>query len=161
MPSSVITYHANRWRSGNLETRAVRAIRLGLSPLAVYGGVCAAFWLLAHGYFILGGGIFLLAKVVGVAIAAFLFRICEPKLMLIDEPSLGLAPAMVDQVFEALEAVHRSGVSMLLIEQNVTRALEIAGRAYVLEGGRTVADGPAHELREQAHIRQAYLGEAA
>ena len=82
-------------------------------------------------------------------------------LLLIDEPSLGLAPALVDQVFEALESVHRSGVSMLLIEQNVTRALEIAGRAYVLEGGRTVADGPAHELREQAHIRQAYLGEAA
>ena len=85
----------------------------------------------------------------------------QPQLLLIDEPSLGLAPALVDQVFEALESVHRSGVSMLLIEQNVTRALEIAGRAYVLEGGRTVADGPAHELREQAHIRQAYLGEAA
>ena len=85
----------------------------------------------------------------------------QPKLLLIDEPSLGLAPAVVDQVFEAIAQVHQSGVSMLLIEQNVTRALDIADRAYVMEGGRTVADGPAIELRNQPHIRQAYLGESA
>ena len=85
----------------------------------------------------------------------------QPKLLLIDEPSLGLAPAVVDQVFEAIAQVHQSGVSMLLIEQNVTRALDIADRAYVMEGGRTVADGPAFELRKQPHIRQAYLGESA
>jgi branched-chain amino acid transport system ATP-binding protein len=84
----------------------------------------------------------------------------QPKLLLIDEPSLGLAPSIVDQVFEVIERVHRSGVSMLLIEQNVTRALAVANRAYVLEGGRVVTEGPARDLMAQPHIRQAYLGES-
>ena len=82
----------------------------------------------------------------------------QPKLLLIDEPSLGLAPSIVDQVFEVIERVHRTGVAMLLIEQNVTRALDIAQRAYVLEGGRIVTEGPARDLMNQPHIRQAYLG---
>jgi branched-chain amino acid transport system ATP-binding protein len=69
-----------------------------------------------------------------------------------------LAPSIVDQVFEVIERVHRTGVAMLLIEQNVTRALDIAQRAYVLEGGRIVTEGPARDLMNQPHIRQAYLG---
>jgi branched-chain amino acid transport system ATP-binding protein len=85
----------------------------------------------------------------------------QPRLLLIDEPSLGLAPSVVDQVFEAIERIHRSGVSMLLIEQNVSRALAVANRAYVLEGGRVVTEGLARELMTQPHIRQAYLGESS
>lgn len=84
----------------------------------------------------------------------------RPKLLLIDEPSLGLAPSVVDQVFEVIQRVHRSGVSMLLIEQNVNRALAVAGRAYVLEGGRVVTEGASADLASQPHIRQAYLGES-
>ena len=84
----------------------------------------------------------------------------RPRLLLIDEPSLGLAPAIVQQVFEVIRAIHRDGVSILLIEQNVTKALEIAQRAYVLEGGRIVASGRPAELLAQPHIRDAYLGEA-
>jgi branched-chain amino acid transport system ATP-binding protein len=83
----------------------------------------------------------------------------RPKLLLIDEPSLGLAPSVVDHVFEVIEKVHRSGVSMLLIEQNVNRALAVASRAYVLEGGRVVTEGASLELVNQPHIREAYLGE--
>ena len=84
----------------------------------------------------------------------------QPKLLLIDEPSLGLAPSVVEQVFEAISEIHRSGVSILLIEQNAARALAIAQRAYVMEGGRIVSMGDPKELMSQPHIRQAYLGEA-
>ncbi len=82
-----------------------------------------------------------------------------PRLLLIDEPSLGLSPLVVNQVFEAIRAINAEGVAVLLIEQNVAKALESAKRAYVLEGGRIVAHGPAAELAAQPHIRQAYLGE--
>jgi branched-chain amino acid transport system ATP-binding protein len=82
----------------------------------------------------------------------------RPRLLLVDEPSLGLAPAVVDQVFGVLQHVHAQGVSMLLIEQNVAKALSIAQRAYVLEGGRIVGEGAAADLMAQPHIRQAYLG---
>jgi branched-chain amino acid transport system ATP-binding protein len=82
----------------------------------------------------------------------------RPRLLLLDEPSLGLAPAVVDQMFETIRAIHAEGVAILLVEQNVVRALEIAARAYVLEEGRVVADGPPAVLRLQSHIRQAYLG---
>jgi len=82
----------------------------------------------------------------------------RPRLLLMDEPSLGLAPAVVDQMFEIVRAIHREGVAILLVEQNVARALEIANRAYVLEGGRIVAEGPAGALRDDPRIRQAYLG---
>ena len=83
-----------------------------------------------------------------------------PRLLLIDEPSLGLSPLVVSQVFEAIRAINDEGVAVLLIEQNVAKALESAGRAYVLEGGRIVAHGPAGELAAHPHIRQAYLGES-
>jgi branched-chain amino acid transport system ATP-binding protein len=82
----------------------------------------------------------------------------QPKMLLIDEPSLGLAPLIVEQVFETIRRIHASGVSILLIEQNVTKALDLVGRAYVLEGGRIVAEGKPAELRAQPHIRAAYLG---
>jgi branched-chain amino acid transport system ATP-binding protein len=82
----------------------------------------------------------------------------RPRLLLLDEPSLGLAPAVVDRMFEIIRAIHEEGVAILLVEQNVVRALEIASRAYVLEEGRMVADGPPAILREQSRIREAYLG---
>jgi branched-chain amino acid transport system ATP-binding protein len=82
----------------------------------------------------------------------------QPRLLLLDEPSLGLAPAVVDQMFEIIRAIHDEGVTILLVEQNVVRALEIADRVYVLEEGRVVAAGPPAVLREQSRIREAYLG---
>jgi branched-chain amino acid transport system ATP-binding protein len=84
----------------------------------------------------------------------------QPKLLLIDEPSLGLAPLIVEQVFATIRDIHASGVSILLIEQNVSKALDVVERAYVLEGGRIVAAGRPAELRAEPHIRAAYLGAA-
>lgn len=83
----------------------------------------------------------------------------HPTLLLIDEPSLGLAPSVVELVFDAIKEIHRSGVSILLIEQNAVRALEAASRAYVLEGGRIVTEGDPQELMQRPAIRAAYLGE--
>jgi branched-chain amino acid transport system ATP-binding protein len=85
----------------------------------------------------------------------------RPRLLLLDEPSLGLAPAVVDHMFEIIRAIHAEGVAIFLVEQNVARALEIASRVYVLEEGRIVAEGPAAALRDDARIRQAYLGFAS
>jgi branched-chain amino acid transport system ATP-binding protein len=82
----------------------------------------------------------------------------QPRLLLLDEPSLGLAPAVVDHMFEIIRAINAEGVAILLVEQNVARALEVAARAYVLEEGRIVTDGPASIVRQHARIRQAYLG---
>ena len=82
----------------------------------------------------------------------------RPRLLLLDEPSLGLAPAVVDHMFEIIRAIHAEGVTILLVEQNVVRALEIADRAYVLEEGRVVAGGAPAVLREQTRIQEAYLG---
>ena len=82
----------------------------------------------------------------------------RPRLLLLDEPSLGLAPAVVDHMFRIIRAINAEGVAILLVEQNVVRALEVAARAYVLEEGRTVADGPPAILRQQSRIREAYLG---
>jgi branched-chain amino acid transport system ATP-binding protein len=84
----------------------------------------------------------------------------RPRLLLFDEPSLGLAPAVVDQLFEIIRAIHAGGVSILLIEQNVVKGLEIAERAYVLEEGRILTEGRPAELLARSHLRQAYLGEA-
>jgi branched-chain amino acid transport system ATP-binding protein len=82
----------------------------------------------------------------------------RPRLLLLDEPSLGLAPAVVDQMFDIIRAIHGEGVAILLVEQNVTKALEIARRVYVLEEGRTVASGTPAELLAQTSIQDAYLG---
>jgi branched-chain amino acid transport system ATP-binding protein len=82
----------------------------------------------------------------------------RPRLLLLDEPSLGLAPAIVDEVFRVVRRVHAEGVSILLVEQNVGQALEVAHRAYVLEEGRFVAQGLPAELLAQSRIREAYLG---
>jgi branched-chain amino acid transport system ATP-binding protein len=82
----------------------------------------------------------------------------RPRLLLIDEPSLGLSPKIVEEVFDVIRAIHAEGVSVLLIEQNAARALALAERAYVMEGGRIVSEGRPAELRSQPHIREAYLG---
>ena len=82
----------------------------------------------------------------------------RPLFILLDEPSLGLAPKLVQDLFEAIEKIHARGVPILLVEQNVTLALQIADRAYVLEQGRIVLEGSGPELSEMPHIREAYLG---
>jgi len=82
----------------------------------------------------------------------------EPRLLLLDEPSLGLAPSVVGDVFRVVRTIHDEGMSILLVEQNVGQALEIADRAYVLEEGRIVAAGLPEELLAQSRIREAYLG---
>jgi len=82
----------------------------------------------------------------------------RPKLLLLDEPSLGLAPAIVLELFRVIRAVNAAGVAVLLVEQNVAAALDIARRAYVLEEGRIVAAGEPRELAAQPHIQRAYLG---
>jgi branched-chain amino acid transport system ATP-binding protein len=81
-----------------------------------------------------------------------------PSLLLLDEPSLGLSPMMVRTIFENLKSINRSGTTILLVEQNVRRALELSDRAYVLENGRVVLDGPRDRLLQSGHIKQAYLG---
>ena len=81
-----------------------------------------------------------------------------PKLLLLDEPSLGLAPVVCDTVFEIIAEIRQQGITVLLIEQNANRALELADRAYVLELGRIVHSGPAAELRRDPKVIAAYLG---
>jgi branched-chain amino acid transport system ATP-binding protein len=81
-----------------------------------------------------------------------------PKLLLLDEPSLGLAPILVDQIFDLLARLREQGTTVLLVEQNVHRALELADRAYVLANGVVEREGPAAELRASAEIERAYLG---
>jgi len=83
----------------------------------------------------------------------------QPRLLLLDEPSLGLAPSIVIEMFSVMRAVNRDGMAVLLVEQNVALALEIATRAYVLEEGKIVGEGPPKLLLAQPHIRRAYLGE--
>ena len=82
----------------------------------------------------------------------------QPELILLDEPSLGLAPRAVAEVFEAIVELHRRGVSLLLVEQNVAASLRIAARAYVLENGRIVLSGSGSELLEDPRVQAAYLG---
>jgi branched-chain amino acid transport system ATP-binding protein len=81
-----------------------------------------------------------------------------PRLLLLDEPSLGLAPVIVDQIFDTLLAIHEQGVAILMVEQNVVKALQLANRGYVIEEGRIVQGGDAHELLNDPRIKQAYLG---
>jgi branched-chain amino acid transport system ATP-binding protein len=82
----------------------------------------------------------------------------RPRLLLLDEPSLGLAPVIVAELFRAIRRINATGVAVLLVEQNVAAALDIAHRAYVLEEGRIVAKGKPRELAAQPHIQRAYLG---
>jgi len=82
----------------------------------------------------------------------------RPRLLLLDEPSLGLAPVMVRLIFETLKAINATGTTILLVEQNVARALALSHRAYVIENGRIVLDGPREALQQSPHVKQAYLG---
>lgn len=82
----------------------------------------------------------------------------DPVLLLVDEPSLGLAPKLVLAVFDALETLRERGVTILLVEQNVNTTLHITDRAYVLEQGRIVLEGKSTDLLEDEHVRKAYLG---
>lgn len=82
----------------------------------------------------------------------------RPKLLLLDEPSLGLAPVIVDEVFDVMRTIHEAGVSVLLVEQNVDRALAISSRAYLLLEGRVTMTGPASELRASPELRRTVLG---
>ncbi len=81
-----------------------------------------------------------------------------PTLLLLDEPSLGLAPLIVQEMFRAIRSINAQGTSVLLVEQNVVMAMQLAQRAYVMEEGRIVAQGPAAELMDRPEIRKAYLG---
>ena len=83
----------------------------------------------------------------------------RPKLLLLDEPSLGLAPQVVQRIFQVLRDVSASGVSLLLVEQNAHKALQLAHRAYVLETGNIVMTGTGQELLASPEVRKAYLGE--
>jgi branched-chain amino acid transport system ATP-binding protein len=82
----------------------------------------------------------------------------RPKLLLMDEPSMGLAPILVERNFEIIQEVHESGIAILVVEQNANVSLSIADRGYVLSTGRLVLEGPAAELREHEDLRKAYLG---
>jgi branched-chain amino acid transport system ATP-binding protein len=82
----------------------------------------------------------------------------RPKLLLMDEPSMGLAPILVERSFEIIKQVHQSGVAMLVVEQNANMALSIADRGYVLSTGRVVLEGKAADLLENEDLRKAYLG---
>lgn len=82
----------------------------------------------------------------------------RPKLLLLDEPSLGLAPVIVQEMFKAIRNINAQGTSVLLVEQNVAMAMQLASRAYVMEEGRIVAEGEAGELLSRPEIKKAYLG---
>ena len=84
----------------------------------------------------------------------------RPRLLLLDEPSMGLAPVLVEQIFETVLTINKQGVTILLVEQNAAMALSIAGRGYVLETGRIALEGGAAELADNPEVRRAYLGEA-
>ena len=92
-----------------------------------------------------------------VAVARAL--IGEPKLLILDEPSLGLAPNIVDEILEvATTLVRESGISVLLVEQDITKALATADRGYVIENGRIAMEGTAAQLQSDEHVKKAYLG---
>ena len=82
----------------------------------------------------------------------------KPRLLLLDEPSLGLAPMLVNRIFAVISRLKETGVTILLVEQNARKALEIADRAYVMETGRVILEGDARELAANPEIEKAYLG---
>ena len=81
-----------------------------------------------------------------------------PKLMMLDEPSMGLAPILVEQVFDIIQSLHKAGTTILLVEQNAQMALSIADRAYVLENGKVSLSGTGKELAQSEQVQKAYLG---
>ena len=83
----------------------------------------------------------------------------KPSIILMDEPSMGLSPILVNEIFDIIESISKSGTTVLLVEQNAKKALSIADRAYVLETGKIVTSGKASELLEDDSIKKAYLGE--
>ena len=83
----------------------------------------------------------------------------RPRLLLLDEPSMGLSPLMVDKIFEVVQTIHRQGTTVLLVEQNASRALAVANRAYVMDSGDMTMSGPAGDLLHDPRVRAAYLGE--
>jgi branched-chain amino acid transport system ATP-binding protein len=83
----------------------------------------------------------------------------RPRVLLLDEPSMGLAPLMVDKIFEVISDIHRQGVTVLLVEQNASRALQLASRGYVMESGEITMSGDAKALLNDPKVRAAYLGE--
>ena len=85
----------------------------------------------------------------------------SPRLLMLDEPSLGIAPLLVRRILDALVEINRAGVAVFLVEQNVRAALTLAHRAYILEGGRVVGEGEGLALLRDAHVRRAYLGPLA
>jgi branched-chain amino acid transport system ATP-binding protein len=85
----------------------------------------------------------------------------EPQLLCLDEPSLGLAPLIVQDIFRTIRSINAAGISVLLVEQNARYALETASRGYVLQTGSIIASGSCAELRQDERVRQAYLGSAA
>ena len=82
----------------------------------------------------------------------------DPKLLLVDEPSFGLAPQLTDQVFDSLDTLRKEGKTILVVEQNVTKTLSVTDRGYVLENGRIELEGPSEELADNAHVRKVFLG---
>ena len=82
----------------------------------------------------------------------------RPKLMMFDEPSLGLAPILVQDIFNLINKINQEGVTILLVEQNVTQTLAMCDRAYVLENGRNVLEGTGKKLMANDHVRAVYLG---
>jgi branched-chain amino acid transport system ATP-binding protein len=83
----------------------------------------------------------------------------RPKVLLLDEPSMGLSPIMVDKIFEVVADIHKQGVTMLLVEQNASRALAVADRGYVMESGLITMTGRGQQLLSDPKVRAAYLGE--
>jgi branched-chain amino acid transport system ATP-binding protein len=84
--------------------------------------------------------------------------LARPRVLLLDEPSMGLSPILVQQIFETVQAIHREGTTILLVEQNARLALAISDHAYVLERGRLVLEGPSRELEADPRVQAAYLG---
>ncbi len=82
----------------------------------------------------------------------------HPKLLMLDEPSMGLAPILVEQIFDIIRELHQAGTTILLVEQNAEMALQVADRAYVLESGKIALSGTGRELAESDSIKKAYLG---
>jgi len=82
----------------------------------------------------------------------------DPKLLLVDEPSFGLAPQLVANVFESLDVLKKQGVTILLVEQNVTKTLAVTGRGYILENGKIGLEGESHDLADNPHVRKVFLG---